>query len=503
MTILPSQTHTQLSKSRFLNGLQCLKRLYLQTHHSELADPVSSGQQAIFDSGTLVGELARERFPGGALVGEEYFEHQQAERTTRRLISDSSVPVLYEPAFSFEGIRSRVDILARTDNGEFELIEVKSTASVKKDVHIPDVAIQMYMTEGAGIPIRGAHLMHINRDYVYPGGDYDPEGLFTVADVTDEIRPYMENELPGHLERMRESLRTADTLGIETGRHCTVPYACSFIGHCHRNAAEHPIGELPSLRQPTRERLRELGITDIASVPPDFPGLSHLQRRVRDSVTAIQPFVGSSLAFKLGEIAFPASFLDFETISPAIPVIAGTRPYQRIPFQWSLHIRDSDGGLRHSEFLHEGDGDPREQFVTSLLVAIPSEGSIVVYSSYERSVMKELAEAFPKHRGHLLSLTERVFDLLQPIRAEYYHPEFHGSFSMKSVTPALVPDLAYDNLEIQEGVAASASYARLMAHDTAPSDRDRIREALLVYCARDTEAMVRVFEALVAIQDGQ
>ena len=463
MTILPSSVHPQLSKSRFLNGLQCLKRLYLQTHHSELADPVDSGQQAIFDSGTLVGELARERFPGGALVEEEYFEHVQAEKDTRRLISDPSVPALYEPAFSFEGIRSRVDVLTRTDTGEFDLIEVKSTTRVKEDVHIPDAAIQVYMTEGAGIPIRRAYLMHINRAYVYvyPGGEHDPEGLFTLADVTDEVRLYIKSELPSHLDRMRESLRTTDTLGIETGRHCTVPYACSFIGHCHRNDPEYPIRELPSLRQPTRERLQELGIADIASVPSDFPGLSRLQRRVTDSVITGQPFVGSDLASKLGEIASPASFLDFETVNPAIPMYAGTRPYQQIPFQWSLHVRDSDGGLKHREFLHEGDGDPRERFVTSLLAAIPSEGSIVTYSSYERRIMKELADAFPQHRDSLLSLTERVFDLLQPIRTEYYHPGFHGSFSIKSVTP--------ENL-----VEIPASDSQL-AYETT--------------CARDTEAM--------------
>ena len=188
--------HPQLSKSRFLNGLQCLKRLYLQTHQSELADPVDTGQQAIFDSGTLVGELARERFPGGTFVDEEYFEHDQAEKDTRRLISDPSVPALYEPAFSFEGIRSRVDVLARTDTGEFDLIEVKSTTRVKEDVHIPDVAIQMYMTEGVRIHIRRAYLMHINRAYVYPGGEHDPEGLFTLADITDEVRLYIKSELP-------------------------------------------------------------------------------------------------------------------------------------------------------------------------------------------------------------------------------------------------------------------------------------------------------------------
>ena len=367
---MTSQAYPSLSKSRYLNGLQCLKRLYLQTHHSELADPVSPGQQAIFDSGTLVGELARERFPGGVLVEEEYFEHRQAERTTRRLLSDPLIPALHEPAFSFEGIRSRVDVLARTDGGDFDLIEVKSTTSVK-DVHIPDVAIQVYMAEGAGIPIRRAYLMHIDNSYVYEGRDHDPDRLFSLADVTDEARTYMEAVMPAYLERMREGLLMSEAPDIETGRHCAIPYVCPFFGHCHQDEPERPIRELPGLRQPVHDRLRDSGIEDIGGIPSDFPGLTALQRRVRDSVVSGRPFVGPGLMSKLGEIEFPASFLDFETINSAIPMYVGTRPYQRIPFQWSLHVRDSDGGLSHREYLDSGNGDPKDRFITSLLEAVP------------------------------------------------------------------------------------------------------------------------------------
>ena len=218
---------------------------------------------------------------------------------------------------------------------------------------------------------------------------------------------------------------------------------------------------------------------------------------MRGSVVSGLPFVGAHLAARLREIEFPASFLDFETINPAIPMYAGTRPYQRIPFQWSLHVRDEEGGLAHSEFLHDGDGDPREWFITSLLAAVPMEGSIVAYSSYEQSMLRELARDFPCYRGPLLALVDRVIDLLQVVRSEYYHPGFHGSFSIKSVIPGLVPELAYDDLEIQEGAAASVSYAQLMEADTPQAKADKVREALLSYCERDTEAMVRVFEALM------
>ena len=493
---MTSQAYPQLSKSRYLNGLQCLKRLYLQTHRSDLADPISVAQQAIFDSGTSVGELAQQRFPGGVLVAEEYYEHRQAERTTRRLLSDPDVPSLYEPAFSFEGIRSRVDVLRRAHGGEYDLIEVKSTTSVK-DVHIPDVAVQVYMAEGAGIPIRRAYLMHIDNSYVYQGEDYDLDALFSLSDVTDRARMHVETAMPTYLEEMRESLLMSEAPDIQTGRHCTIPYVCPFFGHCHRDEPEHPVRELPGLRQSARERLKASGIESIFYIPEDHPSLSDLQRRVRDSVVSGLPFVGTRLAARLREIEFPASFLDFETINPAIPMYVGARPYQRIPFQWSLHIRDSEGGLTHREFLDDGNGDPRERFIVSLLPAVPQEGSVVAYSSYEQGVLRELARRFPRYRDELRSLDNRVVDLLHIVRSDYYHPGFQGSFSIKSITPTLVPELSYDDLDIREGTSASIAYSRLITGDLPVTEAEKIREDLLAYCERDTEAMVRVYEALL------
>ena len=259
---------------------------------------------------------------------------------------------------------------------------------------------------------------------------------------------------------------------------------------------------VPRLSWKVSEELRGSGISEIASIPAGFHGLTPTQHRVRDCVVTGQPFIDPDLVSRLKEITFPSSFLDFETFSPAIPAYVGTTPYQIIPFQWSLHILDSSGQLRHQSFLNGDAEDPRERFVISLLGAIPAEGTIVVYSGYEQAVMKQLIETFSQYADHLLDLCDRTLDLLKLIRESYYHPNFHGSYSIKSVLPALVPSLGSSDLRIQEGSIAAIEYARMIATDTPRSERARTKEALLAYCQRDTEAMVRVFEALLAESTG-
>ena len=486
-----------LSKSRFMAGLQCLKRLYLECNHRDLADPVSPGQQAIFDSGTAVGELARRRFPGGTLVEEEYFEHSQAVQTTEELLLDPSVPALYEAAFTSDGVRTRVDVLSRVNDLEFDLIEVRSSTRVR-DEHIQDVAIQAHVVEGSGVTIRRAYLMHIDSTHMYRSDDHELAQLFTLDDVTEEVRAYTHSDMAGDLARMWESLKTEETLAIGTGPHCKSPYTCPFFGHCHRDEPEHPIRELPGLRQGLRDRLKASGIDDIVDIPPGFSGLTGMQQRVVTCVTSGDPYANSELVSRLSEITLPAGFLDFETLTTAVPLYPGTRPYQPVPFQWSLHVLEKDGALTHRAYLDDGLGDPRERMVSSLLDAVPPDGSVVTYSSYEIGVLTGLAQSFPQYRNQLLELCGRVVDLLQVIRSNYYHPRFHGSFSLKSVVPALVPDLKHDDLDIPEGLTAAAAYAGLVAGKMSDSDGLAIREALLAYCARDTEVMVRVFERLVA-----
>ena len=439
----------QLSKSKFQYGLQCLKRLYLESYHQELADPIDPGLQARFDTGTTVGEVARQRFPNGRLIAQTYLEHDQAVETTETLLSDAAVPALYEAAFTFEDIRTRVDILRRNGQQEFDLVEVKSSTRHKPE-HITDVAIQMYVAEGSGIPISGAYLMHLNNSYVYQGGDHDLDQLFMLEDVTGPTRSFIAEKVSCALSRMWSTLELDIPPDIETGSHCTKPYRCSFYGHCHQDGA------------------RNNG----------------------------QPYISPALPSRLGEITCPAGFLDFETVSPAIPVYPGTRPYQTIPFQWSLHILDSSGQLVHHSYLNEDAEDPRERFIITLLEAIPLHGAIVTYSAYEKTILKGLAQAFPHYRSRLVALCDRIVDLLKLIRENYYHPDFNGSYSLKSVAPTLVPNLDYTDMEIQDGAVASIAYTRMIAHDTPATEKANMRNALLSYCARDTEAMVRVYEEL-------
>ena len=492
---MPREEIPLLSKSRFGAGLQCHKRLFLECYSPKLADPTDPGQQAIFDSGTAVGELARERFPGGRLIEEEYFRHDDALAATREVIADGLVPAIYEAAFTHDDIRVRVDILVRRRGGDFDLVEVKSSTGVHEQ-YIPDVAVQLNVAEGAGIKMRRAFLLHIDGSYVYEGGPYDLSRLFRLEDVTKEARAFARRSIPVALAEMREALREEDPPAIEIGPHCTRPYQCPFYGHCREGAPEHHIEQLPWASARLLDELQGVGIRDIGDIPASFPGLSVLQQRVRDCVVTGQPYADPGLRAALQEVTYPLYFLDFETFSPALPVYPGTRPYQAVPFQWSLHVRDGAGDLSHDSFLATGDGDPREAFAASLLDAIGSKGTIVSYSGYEQTIIRQLADDHRAYEGPLLGLHNRFLDLLAVIREFYYHPDFHGSYSLKSVLPVLVPDAGYDALDIQEGTQASLAFTQMIATETEEKEKERLREALLSYCRRDTEAMVRIFDAL-------
>ena len=489
------KTIPQLSKTRFLGGLQCLKQLYLACYSPKLADPVDASQQALFDSGATVGELARQRFPEGRLIEETYFEHARAVASTQEALADRSIPSLYEAAFAFEGIRIRTDILSRTGEDGFDLVEVKSSTRVKPE-HIPDAAIQMHVLKGSGVPVRKALLLHIDNSYVYQGGPYDLNGLFRLEDITSQAHAYLSSAVPDALANMWAVLRQAEVPAIEIGRQCANPYQCPFYGHCHDGLPEHYIEQLPRANTRLLEQLLRAGIRDIREIPSDFSALSATQQRVRDCVVSGQPYVGPELFTTLARVEYPLLFLDFETFNPALPVYPGTHPYQVTPFQWSIHVLSPSGQVRHESFLHDGNGDPRESLAVSLLDTLGPEGTIIVYSSYEQQVIRQLANACPKHADNLLGLCDRMLDLLAVLRGNYYHPDFHGSYSIKAVLPALAPEMGYGDLEIQDGSNASVAFTRMIAPDTVEPEREQIRGALLAYCRRDTEAMVQVFNTL-------
>ncbi len=486
-----------LSKSRFMTGLQCHKGLYLSCYSPKLADPIGLDQQAIFDTGTKIGVLARNVYPGGTLIKENHFQHEQAVITTQKVLQDTLIPIIYEAAFMYDDIRIRADILVKTNDGRFDLIEVKSTTKTKEE-HIPDIAIQLYVLHGCGINIGRASLVHLDNEYVYGGEDYELDKLFQIDDITIAAKDKLP-EVVLQLRDMREMLYRTEPPDIKVGRQCSNPYDCAFQWHCYASVPEHYILQLPRVSKEVMDTLNANGIEDIRDIPIDFAGLNATQQRVRDCVVNNRIYLDTDIAGELNQLAYPIHFLDFETFNPALPLYIGTSPYKVLPFQWSNHILNEDGSIRHEEFLHDGFDDPRMEFARTLLQTLGNEGSIVVYSSFEAARIKELMHVLPHLSNELHDLLARIVDLLKLVRAHCYHPEFHGSFSIKSVLPALVPDLGYSDLEINEGGLASIAYAEIVNPDTKQERRDHLRKCLLDYCERDTQAEVRLYQTLKSI----
>lgn len=487
-----SDSH-RLSKSKFLAGLQCHKRLYLDIHTPELATPPDEATQAILDMGTDVGVLARRRFPGGILVETDHRHAADALRRTAELIGLPSVPAIFEGAFQWDGVLVRVDVLERVagQGGEsigWSLIEVKSSTRVK-DVHLDDLAIQFVVLKGAGLPLVRAGLLHVNTQYVYPGGDVDVTQLFTLADVTDPVMTKC-GAVQERLTAMKQMLAQPGPPAIEPDGHCHTPYECPYWAHCTREKPARWIFHLPGGDR-TYRALADKGIHTIDEIP-DTITLSPAQRRMKDN----REWVSAGLSDAMRAIRYPVHHLDFETFMPAVPRFPKTRPYETIPTQWSNHIEFEDGTVHHEAYLCGDPVDPREDLTTALLKSVGETGSICVYSGYERSVLERLAETRPSVRAQLKQVIARLWDLYEVIKGHYYHPGFRGSYSIKDVLPAVVPTLHYDDLEIQDGSLAARAYYRMVFEESDWVERLRIRDALLQYCMRDTQAMLEIRRAL-------
>ncbi len=480
----------RLSKTRFLSGLRCPKSLWLDCHEPDLADPVDEGRQALFDQGHMVGALARERYAGGVLVAEDHTQSWQAVNTTRRLLAEG-VDCLYEGAFLHDGVLVRCDILFREGVDEWVLLEVKSSASAK-DEHLPDLAVQAYVLSGAGIPVSSARLVHLNTGYEWPGGPYDLGELFVEVDLTAQVTDLLPQipELVAGMRRMLSGPRPE----VPIGRRCEEPYPCHYYGHCHQFLPEYPVTELPRLSEDVLDALIASGYYSQRDVPLDFPGLSPRQRTLCYLARTGELRIAPGLVEALGELREPLYFLDFETFSSALPLYPRTRPYQQVPVQWSCHVLDGD--LHHREFLHTERSDPRRPFAESLLEAVEGQGSIVVYTLFERRILESLLPEVPDLAPRLAAVQGRLFDLERVIREYVQHPGFHGRTSLKYVLPALVPELSYQGLAVSSGEVASLRWAQAVHGQLEEEERSQVFADLRAYCATDTLALARVLDQL-------
>ncbi len=486
-----------LSKSRYLYGDQCHLRLWYESYERDLASPPDETLQAVFDTGHEVGTLACQLYPGGHSVGHDYRHSRAAIEETRKVIQAGAAPALFEAAFRHKGVLVRADILERLRDGGWRLGEVKSTTRVK-DTFVLDLAVQLWVLRGAGLDVREAEVITLNREYVYDGIRLDLDALFKRHPLLAEAEA-LQDAVDVGVKEMQAVLGRRAPPDILPGDHCFTPYNCPYYAHCTHDRVypDYGIGELPRLHGGLRAQLEEAGIKEIRDIPEEFP-LTDLQHIVHRAVRDQEAVVHGDISSMLAGLTPPVRYLDFETFMPAIPRFAGTRPYDFVPFLFSVHTERDGAAPTHADYLHEQDDDPRPHIIDRLIEAVGTEGSICTYSSYERTVLNSLAVAVPERAAELTAVAERLFDLLPVVRNTYYHPEFRGSFSIKSVLPVLVPGMGYGDLEIPDGQAASASYMQALRSKDG-RERRQTFDNLRAYCERDTLAMVRLREALGAL----
>lgn len=493
-----------LSKSKYTALWRCPRLVWLGKYMPE-EEEVSAAVEERMAAGAALGALARgifgEYLDVSATDGRGEPDVPAMIERTRAAIA-AGVPVICEAAFSFDGLYCAVDILKREGDG-YAIYEVKSSTDASKEIYAADVAYQLYVLRGAGVRVTGTHLISVRRDYVRRG-EIKPEELLTVNNIDAEVSAQyavIEDRL-----KTASSILTSDVEpAIDLSVSCNTPYPCSFFGHCTAHLPCPSVFDVYRLRFSDKLALYYDGVRSFE----DLHGCKRIKNdKQRRQIATHLGLEGDhidkpAITRFLSGLSYPLYFLDFETMQSVIPPYDGTHPYQQIPFQYSLHYLLVEGGeLYHTDFLGEPEYDPRRPLAEALCRDIPADACVTAYNkSFECGRLTELAEAFPDLSAHLLSIRDNIVELLTPFQSGYYYTgAMGGSFSIKSVLPALYPDcpeLDYHSLEgVHNGSEAMALFPTLA--ELSGEDRARARHNLLKYCELDTLAMVRVYEKLLA-----
>lgn len=482
-----------LSKSAFIKGLQCHKALYLKKYNPELEDKITQSQLAIFDKGHQVGFLAQQIFPGGTdLVG--YIPHNFLEvfkQTDQLILGETTI---YEAGFSYDNLLCFMDILEKKDS-KWHAYEVKGSTSVK-ETYLWDTAFQYHVITSSGIELEDISVVYLNNQYVR-NGELNLHELFTVESVKDQILPLLP-KVKEHINQMKLMLADKAIPSINIGPQCINPYPCSFMGHCWKEIPEYSIFNISRLSEHKKFDLYEKGIIKLSDIPDHYPLSPNQQLQVLAEKNEESIIDKAEIKSFVNKLNYPLYFLDFETFQPSVPMFDQSRSFQQICFQYSLHILDKPNGtLIHKEFLAEAKDDPRIPFIKQLVKDIGEEGDIIVYNKgFETARLNEIGSDFSGYKNQTDAINKRVVELMTPFsQKHYYTPEMKVSYSIKKALPALVPELSYKNLNINEGGSASIAFENLYQE----SDEERINKTkkdLLEYCKFDTLAMVEILKVL-------
>jgi len=470
---------TLLTKSRFLSGLQCHKRLWLEIHESSAS--VSTANLQILQGREF--DAVVQRLQPGVVISRD--AGMLAAITQTAAILESGAPqVLYQPAFRTGDWAVTADVVRRAGTG-FELVEVKAATEVKK-VHIPDAAFQAMVMHKAGIPVRRVFVGHIDREFVLQRPD-DYRGLMVESDITDEVEQYLPG-VAGHATEFKRVMVDATAPSVAMGQQCADPYPCPYQDRCAAEAErpEYPVDLLPWGGVVVEQLLAD-GYLDLREVPvARLKSEKHI--RVHAATVSGVPYFDAGATATLRNPSPPFAYLDFETIGMAVPKLIGTRPFEQIPFQWSVHVEHSASEIEHHEYLAiESFGD-FEELVRSLCAAVPIEGKVFAYNaSFEAGILRQLAARIPRYAASLQSIIDRLVDLLPITRKAYYHRDMRGSWSLKKVMPTISASLGYEHLdEVQAGDGAQLAFLELRSDEITRERSTILRQALLKYCRHDT-----------------
>ncbi|HSH66476.1 MAG TPA: DUF2779 domain-containing protein [Bacteroidia bacterium] len=483
-----------MSKSTFLRGLQCLKSLYLYKNFIQLRDHPSTEQKAIFNRGNKVGLLAQHFFPGGVDATPARRSDSIAAVARTKELLEKGAEIIYEAAFQYNGVLAILDILVKSD-GVWKAYEVKSSTKIA-NVYILDASLQYWVITNSGLMLSDFSLMIINNQYVRKG-EVNIQELFTIKSVKETIlkqQPFIQE----NIEICKTVINSNQMPQVGIGEHCFSPYACDFMSTCWKHVPADSVFDIIGIPKSEQFNLYNSGYASIKEIPSknllDKNANIHINA-VKNQETIINK---SGISSFLSTVKYPVFFMDFESFMPAIPIYDKTKPYQHIPFQYSIHVKErKEGPLLHLEFLAEQGIDPRKSFLENLLKHTETVGTILAYDVLmEKNILNGLKKDFPEFTSEIDNRLSRMADLVLPFQERYYyHPAMKNSVSIKNVLPALVPELNYSDLMISSGSVAMTAFEQLQTE----SDLFKIieiREHLLAYCKMDTLAMVKIFEIL-------
>jgi len=492
-----------ISKSKYLSGLQCSKLIWTFYNRKEDIPPADPATQAMFDQGHDVGAWAKKLFPGGVEIEGDPWKFTELMAKTREAMK-KRVP-LFEAAFGAKNAFARADILVPVEAGAWDIVEVKSGTEVKP-VNIRDLALQRFAAEADGLKIGRCFLMHVDNTYVRHGA-IEAEKLFAKEDVTAEVAAEIVNVEP-NLAKILADINLPAVPEIRIGPQCDDPFFCPLHDVCWSflpddsplQIAGLPKTEAFRLIHEGKLRLVEIDEADLSKAVLKKMGSLRFGLQIKAAKTGSPVLQPEKIGAFLKKLAYPRFFLDFETFQSAVPMFDDTRPYQQVPFQFSLHVVPAAGAApEHHSYLAEGTADPRPEFLALLKDRLGEAGSIICYNAaFERGIVKAAAEVLPEYKNWWQKTEMRFVDLLDPFRKfAYYHPGQLGSASLKAVLPAITGGPGYKDLEICEGGQAALEYRRItFGLNVDSAEKANVRGQLERYCGLDTEGMIHIVAAL-------